>query len=119
MLLWWGVFGMPFAASTLEWVILSSRRRDQLRHITVVLAMVFSTAPALLGIWALFHFQGMLLVPASTGYKVVCTGSLLATVGGLAALTWVVIERNWLSWMALAISGWMFLVWMLMTLSFD
>jgi hypothetical protein len=117
MFLWWGVFGMPFAASTLEWVILSSRRRDQLRHITVILAMVFSTAATLLGIWALFHFQGMLLVPASTGYKVVFTGCLLATGGGFAALTWVVIERNWLSWMSLAISGWMFLVWMLMMLS--
>jgi hypothetical protein len=32
---------------------------------TVILAMVFSTAPALLGFWALFHFQQMLLVPAS------------------------------------------------------
>jgi hypothetical protein len=112
-----GGFGMPFAASTLEWVILSSRRRDQLRHITVILAMVFSTAATLPGIWALFHFQGMLLVPASTGYKVVFTGCLLATGGGFAALTWVVIERNWLSWMSLAISGWMFLVWMLMMLS--
>ena len=119
MLVWWGVFGMPFAASILEWAILSSRRRDQLRHLTVIMAMVFSTAAALLGIWALFHFQRMLLVPASTGYKVVCTGCLLATVGGGAALTWVVIEKNWLSWVALAISAWMFFVWMLMMLSAD
>jgi len=42
MFLWWGVFVTPFAASTLEWVILS-RRRDQLRHVTVILAMAFST----------------------------------------------------------------------------
>ena len=116
MVLWWFVFGTPFAASTLEWVILSSRRRDQLRHVTVMLAMVFSTAPALLGIWSLLHFQRMLLVPASTGHKVVFTGCILATLGGFAALTWVVIERNWLSWITLAISGWMFLVWMLMML---
>jgi hypothetical protein len=71
----------------------------------------------LLGIWALSHFQRMLLIPASTAFKVVCMGTLLAAVGGFAALTWVVIERNWLSWMSLAISGWMFLVWMLMMLS--
>jgi hypothetical protein len=106
MVVWWFVFGMPFALSTLEWVILSSRR-DQVRHLTVMLAMVFSTAPALLGTW---------LVPASTGHKVVFTGSLVATLGGFAALTWVVIERTWLSWITLAISGWMFLVWMLMML---
>lgn len=74
MSLWWAVFGMPFAAAALEWVILGSRRRDQLRHMTVILAVVFSTAAALLGIWALLHFQGMLLVPASTGYRVVCAG---------------------------------------------
>jgi len=61
----------------------------------------------------------MLLVPASTGHKVVFTGCLLAALGGFAALTWVVIERNWLSWIALASSGWMFLVWMLMMLSSD
>lgn len=114
MVVWWFVFGMPFAVSTLEWVILSSRCRDQLRHVTVILAMAFSTAPALLGIWSLLHFQRMLLVPASEGHKVVFTGCLLATVGGFAALTWVVIERNWFSWITLAISGWMFLVWMLM-----
>jgi hypothetical protein len=77
--LWWGVFVTPFAASTLEWAILSSRRCDQLRHVTVI----------------------------------------LATLGAFAALTWVVIEKNWLSWMALAISGWMFGVWMLMMLSGD
>lgn len=117
MFVWWSVFGMPFAASILEWAILSSLRRDQLRHLTVITAMVFSTAAAFLGIWTAFHFHGMLLVPASTGYKVVRTGCLLATVGGFAALTWVVIEKNWLSWVALAISGWMFLVWMLMMLS--
>ncbi|MGA8154285.1 MAG: hypothetical protein WB952_25290 [Terriglobales bacterium] len=117
MLLWWIVFGMPSAGSALEWVILSRHRRDQLRHVTVIVAMIFSTASALLGIWGLLHFQGMLLVPASTGRTVVFTGFLLATTGGLAALTWAIIERNWLSWMALAISGWMFLTWMLMVLS--
>lgn len=119
MFLWWGVFVTPFAACTLEWVILSSRRRDQLRHVTVILAMAFSTMAALLGIWTLLHFPRMLLAPASTGHKVVSTGCLLATLGAFAALTWVVIERNWLSWMALAISGWTFGVWMLMMLSSD
>lgn len=34
--LWWSVFVTPFAASTLEWVILMSRHRDQLRHVTVI-----------------------------------------------------------------------------------
>jgi hypothetical protein len=100
MVVWWFVFGMPFAASTIEWVILSSRRRDQFRHITVIMAMVFTTAPASLGIWSLLHFQGMLLVPA--GHRVIFTGCLLATLGGFAALTWVIVERNWLSWIALA-----------------
>jgi|HubBroStandDraft_3_1064219.scaffolds.fasta_scaffold663460_1 hypothetical protein len=119
MVVWWFVFGMPFAASTLEWVILGSRRRDQLRHITVIIAMVFTTAPASLGIWSLLHFQGMLLVPAGTGHRVIFTGCLLATLAGFAALTWVVIERNWLSWIALTSSGWMFFVWMLMMLSSD
>jgi hypothetical protein len=70
----------------------------------------------MLGIWALPHFQGMLLVPPSTGHKVVFTGCILATIGGFAAVTWVVIERNWLSWMALGVSCWMFLVWMVMML---
>ena len=83
-------------------------RRNQLRHVTVILAMAFSTMAALLGIWTLLHFSGMLLAPASKGHKVVFTGCLLATVGGFGGLTWVVIERNWLWWMALAISGWMF-----------
>jgi hypothetical protein len=58
-------------------------RRDQLRHVTVILAMAFSTMAALLGIWTLLHFPGMLLAPASQGHKVVFTGCLLATVGGL------------------------------------
>ena len=119
MVLWWSIFVTPFAASAVEWALLSSRRRDQLRHVTVILAMAFSTMVALLGIWMLLNFPGMLLVPASTGHKIVFTGCLLATLGGFAALTWVVIERNWLSWMGLAISGWMFAVWMLMTLSSD
>jgi len=119
MFLWWSVFLTPFAASALEWVILSSRRPDQLRHVTVILAMAFTTTAALLGIWTLLHFPGMLLVPASTGHKVVSTGCLLASLGAFAALTWVVIEEHWLSWMALAISGWMFAVWMLMLLSSD
>lgn len=119
MFLWWGAFLTPFAACTLEWVILGNRRRDQLRHVTVILAMAFSTMGALLGIWTLLHFRGMLLAPASTGHKVVSTGCLLATLGAFAALTWAVIERNWLSWLALAMSGWMFGVWMLMMLSSD
>ena len=38
---------------------------------------------ALLGIWTLLHFSGMLLAPASKGHKVVFTGCLLPTVGGL------------------------------------
>jgi phosphate/sulfate permease len=116
---WWSVFVTPFAASTIEWVILGSRRRDQLHHVTVVLAMLLTTMAALLGIWTLIHFPGMLLMPASTGHKVVFAGCLLATLGGFAAVTWVVIERHWLSWMALAISGWMFAVWMLMLLESD
>ena len=115
----WGVFATPFAVSILEWVILISRRRDQLRHVTVILAMAFSTMAALLGIWTLLHFPEMLLAPASTGHKVVFVGCLLATLAAFAALTWVVIERNWLSWMAFAVSGWMFCVWMLMLLSSD
>lgn len=119
MFLWWGVLVTPFAANTFEWVILSSRRRDQLRHVTVMLAMAFGTMAALLGIWTLLHFPGMLLAPASTGQMVVSTGCLLATLGAFPALTWVVIESNWLSWMAFAISGWMFGVWMLMMLSGD
>ena len=94
-------------------------RRNQLRHVTVILAMAFSTMAALLGIWTLLHFSGMLLAPASKGHKVVFTGCLLATVGGFGGLTWVVIERNWLWWMALAISGWMFGVWMLILSSVD
>lgn len=110
---------MPFAASTLEWVILSGRRRDQLRHVTVILPMALTTLAALLGIWTLLYFPGMLLSPASTGHEVLSAGCLLATVGVFATLTWVVIERNWLSWMALATSGWMFGVWMLMMLSGD
>jgi hypothetical protein len=81
--------------------------------------MAFGTMSALLGIWTLLHFPGVLLAPASTGHKVVSAGCLLATLGAFAALTWVVIEKNWLSWMALAISGWMFGVWMLMMLSGD
>ena len=119
MFLLWTVFVTPLAASTFEWVILSSRRRDQLRHVTVILTMVFTTMAASLGIWTLLHFPGMLLVPATTGHKVVLTGCLLATVGGFAAVTWIAVERHWLSWMALAISGWMFSVWMLMLLSSD
>lgn len=119
MFLWWSVFTVPFAASIVEWAILSRRRRDQLRHVTVILAMAFSTMAALLGMWSLLRFPGMLLVPAATGRKVVSTGCLLATVGGFASLTWVVVERNWLSWMAFAVSAWMFLVWMLMMLSAD
>jgi len=61
-------------------------------------------------------FYGIEVSPTLTGHKVVFTGCLLATLGGFAALTWVVIERNWLSWITLAISGWIFLVWMLMML---
>ena len=49
MVLWWSIFVTPFAASTVEWVILSSRRRDQLRHLTVILAMAFPTMAAMLG----------------------------------------------------------------------
>jgi hypothetical protein len=63
MFLWWSVFVAPFAASTLEWVVLSSRRRDQLRHFTVILAIAFSTMAAWWGIWTLLHFPGMLLAP--------------------------------------------------------
>jgi hypothetical protein len=114
MLLWWLVFGTPLAVSTLEWAILGSRRRDQLRHLTVTLALTFSTASTLVGVWALLHFDRMLLVSASTGHRVIFTGCLLATIGGFAAFTWVVIERNWFSWVTLAVSGWMFLIWMLM-----
>src|SRR5260370_20339500 len=117
MLLWCAVFGLPAVASTLEWAILIKRRRDQLRHITVIVAMAFSTASALLGLWTLLHFQRMLLVPAGTGLRVVETGCLTATIGVLASFTWVTIERNWASWMALAISVWMFLIWMLGLLS--
>lgn len=100
-------------------VILSSRRRDQLRHVTVILAIAFSTIAALLGIWTLLHFPGMLVGPASTGHKLMSAGCRLATLGGFAALTWVAIDHNRLSSMALAISGWLFAVWMLMTHSSD
>lgn len=119
MFLWWSVFVTPLAASTLEWAILSSRRPDQLRHVTVVLAVAFTTMAALWGIWTLLHFPGMLLVPESTAHKVLSTGFLLATLGGFATVTWAAIERHWLSWMALAISGWIFVVWMVMILAGD
>lgn len=117
MLFWWTVFGMPLAASTVEWVILGSHRRDQLRHLNVTLAMIFSTTSTLLGLWALPQFQRAIIVPAGTTYRIECTGWLLATISSLAAFTWIVVERNWFSWMAFAISGWMFLIWMLMLVS--
>ena len=66
-----------------------------------------------------FIFPEMLLAPASKGHKVVFTGCLFSHGWRFGGLRWVVIERNWLSWMALAISGWMFGVWMLILSSVD
>lgn len=41
----------------------------------------------------------------------------MGLLGGFAAITWVVVKRNWPSCMTLTISEWMFLIWMLMMLS--
>jgi len=112
----WVLFGAPFAAIGLEWVVLGTRRRDQLRHITVLVAMLFSTASAALGIWMARHVD-QLSRRASTDYAMEKTGLLLAAIGFLAGITWAKIERNRLSWLALAISGWTLLIWLLICLT--
>ena len=67
-MLWtWVVFGLPLTGVSFEWIVLSTRRRDQLRHLTVVAAMTFSTASTLLGIGALLY-PGQLRLRAGTDY---------------------------------------------------
>jgi hypothetical protein len=112
----WIIFGLPFAATVVEWIVLGTRRRDQLRHVTVVIAMIFSTASSGLGVWSLFHVH-QLVLRARTDYGIEKTGWLLAAIGVFAAITWVSVERNRFSWLTLAISMWMFLIWALACLS--
>lgn len=110
-MLWvWSVFGLPFLAACFEWFILGTRRRDQLRHITVIVAMIFATASAALGIWSLLHIEKLRL-RARTDYGMESSGWLLATIALFSAITWVAVDRSWLSWLTLAISVWMFLTW--------
>src|SRR5579863_771463 len=111
--MWWTIFGVPLFAVGVEWAVLVTRRRDQLRHITVAVAMLFTTASAFGGVWGLLHIEQMKRRGVGD-YHYEFVGLLLATIAGLAALTWVSIERRmWLAWMTLAISGWMFVIWAL------
>jgi len=111
--MFWVAFGLPLVATGFEWVVLGTRRRDQLRHITVIVAMAFCTASALLGIWGLMHI-GQLRLRHWNDYGFETAGWLLAALSVLTTLPWVAIERkNWLAWLALAISAWMFVIWML------
>jgi len=114
---WWVVFGIPCTALGFEWMVLGSRRRDQLRHITVVVAMLFGTAASFLGIWSLVHID-QLRLRAVSDYGIETFGLLLSIIAILTTLSWVAIERNWLSWLALAVSGWMLVVWGLMASSY-
>ncbi len=107
IMIWWAIFGVPLFAAVVEWFVLVTHRRDQLRHITVVVAMLFSTASAFGGVWGLLQIEQMQR-RAVDDFRYELVGLLLAAIAGFAALTWVLIERRtWLAWMSLVISGWM------------
>ena len=111
--MFWIIFGVPFLAAVVEWAVLGTRRRDQLRHITVVLAMAFSTASAILGIWGLLQVEQMRR-RAAFDYRFEGVGWLFATIALVAAILRIVSERRtWFSWLTLCISVWMFVIWTL------
>jgi hypothetical protein len=97
--------------------VLLGRRRDQLRHGTLAVGVLFSTASAFEGVRGLLQIE-KLKRRAVDDFRYELVGLLLAAIAGLAALTWVSIERRkWLAWMYLVISGWMFAIWALAGLS--
>jgi hypothetical protein len=109
------VYGFPVSAASFEWFVLCTRRRNQLRHLTVLTAMIFGTASSAVGIWSLLHIRQLGHRPWDD-YRFEHWAWLLAAIGAFAAFTWVTVERNWLAWLALASSGWMFLIWSLASL---
>jgi hypothetical protein len=99
------------------WGVLLGRRRDQLRHGTLAVGVLFSTASAFEGVRGLLQIE-KLKRRAVDDFRYELVGLLLAAIAGLAALTWVSIERRkWLARMYLVISGWMFAIWALAGLS--
>ncbi len=90
-MMWLAIFGAPLFAAVVEWVVLVARRRDQLRHMIVVVAMLFSTASAFGGVWGLLQIEQMKR-RAVADFRYEFVGLLLAGIAGLAALTWVSID---------------------------
>jgi len=110
------LFGAPFAALAFEWVVLGVHRRDQLRHITVMMAMIFSTASAALGTWMALHVE-QFSRRAPSDYGMEKTGLLLSAISVFAGITWAKVDRNRLSSLALVASGWTFLIWLVICLT--
>jgi hypothetical protein len=114
----WAVFIVPLIAIILIWINLLTRDRSELRHITVLLAMIFATASPLYALWGFSFHLHELQARSSRDFGFEVNGWLISLVGLLASVVWLAVTRNWKPGVVLIISLWTFMVWMALCIPF-
>ncbi len=114
----WAVFVIPLVAIILIWINLWRRCRSELRHITVLIAMVFATVSPLYALWGFSFHLHELQARSSRDFGWEVNGWLISLAGLLASVVWLAVTKNWRPGVVLIISLWTFMVWMALCIPF-
>jgi hypothetical protein len=110
-LTWTFAFAIPSVVMVFVWLAVLVRYRPELRHLSVWLALLFTTASVFAGVWGLMHLEA-LRRRSLLDWHYEERAWLLDTIGFIAGLVWVTRSRRWYTWVALLAAGWMELVWL-------
>jgi hypothetical protein len=112
----WILFGIPLAAVVFLWVRLwSNWKRDV--SVWSLIPMLLTTSSIALACGSLAYAQFVRPFPPHD-YTIEKVGLLLSVAAILTGFLWLRGERGFNSVLASAISGWMFILWLLMVSSY-
>jgi hypothetical protein len=109
---WYLIYGVPLAILGFVISIVLKRYEKDRRRISCWAAIIFTGLSALGGIWGFIILDQLSKrSPLDYGYEGRCF--LLAFIGFLSALVWVTRSRKMPSFLALAASLWISVIWMM------
>lgn len=112
----WVLFGVPLAAIVFAWVRLFSKCKNEI-NVWSVIAMLLATSSTVLANGS-FAYVELVKPFAARDYTVEVTGLLLSIPAVISGLLWTNASRSLNSLIAAAVSGWMFMLYMLMAATY-
>jgi hypothetical protein len=110
---WALIYSVPMLLLAISIFFTLKRRTIDVRRVSAWIAVVFTFLSALGGFWGLIIRDQLTKRSQSDyGYEAGCF--LLAFIGGISALVWIVRSRTISSFLTLGASAWIGVFWMMM-----